>query len=77
MVRNQAFIRLGSSGKLTIVLMNHLMLYMFRRAYNVVFGLFQASYYAFAQTMMAKLSPPGFDSMVRLCLLLDPCQPYL
>ncbi|KIM52632.1 hypothetical protein SCLCIDRAFT_32528 [Scleroderma citrinum Foug A] len=32
-------------------------------AYNIVFGLFQASYYAFAQTMMAELSPPGFDSM--------------
>lgn len=33
--------------------------------YNVVFGLFQAPYYAFAQTMMAELSPPGFDNMVR------------
>ncbi|KAL4081451.1 autophagy-related protein 22-like protein [Scleroderma yunnanense] len=32
-------------------------------AYNIVFGLFQASYYAFAQTMMAELSPPGFDNM--------------
>ena len=36
------------------------------RAYNVVFGLFQAPYYAFSQTMMAELSPPGFDNMVRL-----------
>ena len=35
-------------------------------AYNVVFGLFQAPYYAFAQTMMAELSPPGFDNMVFL-----------
>src|SRR6266478_2175553 len=34
-------------------------------AYNVVFGLFQAPYYAFAQTMMAELTPPGFDNMVR------------
>ena len=34
------------------------------RAYNVVFGLFQAPYYAFSQTMMAELSPPGFDNMV-------------
>ncbi|KAG6848590.1 hypothetical protein H0H93_015639 [Arthromyces matolae] len=33
------------------------------RAYNVVFGLFQAPYYAFSQTMMAELSPPGFDNM--------------
>jgi len=33
--------------------------------YNVVFGLFQAPYYAFAQTMMAELTPPGFDNMVR------------
>ncbi|KZT05595.1 MFS general substrate transporter [Laetiporus sulphureus 93-53] len=32
-------------------------------AYNVVFGLFQAPYYAFAQTMMAELAPPGFDNM--------------
>jgi MFS-type transporter involved in bile tolerance (Atg22 family) len=35
-------------------------------AYNVVFGLFQAPYYAFSQTMMAELSPPGFDNMVCL-----------
>lgn len=33
--------------------------------YNIVFGLFQAPYYAFAQTMMAELTPPGFDNMVR------------
>lgn len=33
-------------------------------AYNVVFGLFQAPYYAFSQTMMAELTPPGFDNMV-------------
>ncbi|KAH7887427.1 MFS general substrate transporter [Phlebopus sp. FC_14] len=32
-------------------------------AYNVMFGLFQAPYYAFSQTMMAELSPPGFDNM--------------
>ncbi|KAF8165860.1 MFS general substrate transporter [Crassisporium funariophilum] len=32
-------------------------------AYNVIFGLFQAPYYAFAQTMMAELTPPGFDNM--------------
>ncbi|KAF7302867.1 Autophagy-related protein [Mycena kentingensis (nom. inval.)] len=48
-------------------------------AYNVVFGLFQAPYYAYSQTMMAELStrasfvssaqpntlsaPPGFDNM--------------
>ncbi len=34
------------------------------RVYNVVFGLFQAPYYAFSQTMMAELTPPGFDNMV-------------
>lgn len=34
--------------------------------YNVVFGLFQAPYYAFSQTMMAELTPPGFDNMVRI-----------
>ncbi|EKM79757.1 hypothetical protein AGABI1DRAFT_56924 [Agaricus bisporus var. burnettii JB137-S8] len=32
-------------------------------AYNIVFGLFQAPYYAFAQTMMAEVSPPGYDNM--------------
>jgi len=32
-------------------------------AYNVVFGLFQAPYYAFSQTMMAELAPPGYDNM--------------
>lgn len=35
------------------------------RAYNVMFGLFQAPYYAFSQTMMAELTPPGFENMVR------------
>lgn len=39
-------------------------------AYNVVFGLFQAPYYAFSQTMMAELTPPGFDNMVRPALRL-------
>ncbi|KAJ7510636.1 autophagy-related protein 22-like protein [Mycena galericulata] len=32
-------------------------------AYNVVFGLFQAPYYQYSQTMMAELAPPGFDNM--------------
>ncbi|KAG1752413.1 autophagy-related protein 22-like protein [Suillus paluster] len=32
-------------------------------AYNVLFGLFQASYYAYSLTMMAELSPSGFDNM--------------
>jgi len=32
-------------------------------AYNVVFGLFQAPYYAFSQTMMAELCPPGFEGL--------------
>ncbi|KIJ31434.1 hypothetical protein M422DRAFT_185927 [Sphaerobolus stellatus SS14] len=32
-------------------------------AYNIFFGLFQAPYYAFSQTMMAELTPPGFDNM--------------
>ena len=31
--------------------------------YNVIFGLFQAPYYAFSQTMMAELCPPGYDNM--------------
>ncbi|KAF9505822.1 hypothetical protein BS47DRAFT_1374249 [Hydnum rufescens UP504] len=32
-------------------------------AYNVIFGLFQAPYYAFSQTMMSELCPPGFENM--------------
>ncbi|KAL4076304.1 autophagy-related protein 22-like protein [Scleroderma yunnanense] len=32
-------------------------------AFNIVSGLFQAPYFAFSQTMMAELSPPGFDNM--------------
>ncbi|TFK59612.1 hypothetical protein BDN72DRAFT_806066 [Pluteus cervinus] len=32
-------------------------------AYNVVFGFFQAPYYAYSQTMMAELTPPGYDNM--------------
>ncbi|KAG0151263.1 hypothetical protein CROQUDRAFT_57235 [Cronartium quercuum f. sp. fusiforme G11] len=31
--------------------------------YNVIFGLFQAPYYAYSQTIMAELSPPGFENM--------------
>jgi MFS-type transporter involved in bile tolerance (Atg22 family) len=29
-----------------------------------VFGLFQAPYYAYSQTMMAELTPPGSENMV-------------
>ncbi|MBW0518875.1 hypothetical protein O181_058590, partial [Austropuccinia psidii MF-1] len=32
-------------------------------AYNVIFGLFQAPYYAYSQTIMAELSPPGQENM--------------
>lgn len=32
-------------------------------AFNVVSGLFQAPYFAYSQTMMAEVSPPGFDNM--------------
>ncbi|KAG2115813.1 autophagy-related protein 22-like protein [Suillus discolor] len=32
-------------------------------AYNVMFGLFQAPYYAYSLAMMAELSPPGFENM--------------
>ncbi|KIY52192.1 MFS general substrate transporter [Fistulina hepatica ATCC 64428] len=32
-------------------------------AYNCVFGIFQAPYYAYAQTMMAELTPHGFENM--------------
>ncbi|OQE46700.1 hypothetical protein PENCOP_c001G08446 [Penicillium coprophilum] len=31
--------------------------------YNVVFGLFQAPYYAYAQTMISELMPRGYDNM--------------
>ena len=61
------FIILGNSGTyLKIGGMFGLdLIVSFYRAYNVVFGLFQAPYYAFSQTMMAELSPPGFDNMVK------------
>ncbi|TXT13410.1 hypothetical protein VHUM_00777 [Vanrija humicola] len=32
-------------------------------AYNVVFGLGQAPYYAYSQTMMSDLTPPGYEGM--------------
>ncbi|PLW47161.1 hypothetical protein PCASD_02332 [Puccinia coronata f. sp. avenae] len=32
-------------------------------AYNVIFGLFQAPYYSYSQTIMAELSPPGQVNM--------------
>ena len=47
------------------------------RAYNVVFGLFQAPYYAFSQTMMAELTPPGFDNMVCASALLSHFLPLM
>ena len=47
------------------------LLYMTIRAYSVVTGIFQAPYYAFSQTMMAELSPPGFDNMVSPPISLD------
>ncbi|KAJ5386019.1 hypothetical protein N7509_008560 [Penicillium cosmopolitanum] len=31
--------------------------------YNIIFGLFQAPYYAYAQTMISELMPRGFDNM--------------
>ncbi|KAJ5960364.1 uncharacterized protein N7479_007514 [Penicillium vulpinum] len=31
--------------------------------YNVIFGLFQAPYYAYAQTMISELMPRGYDNM--------------
>ncbi|KAL4978215.1 autophagy-related protein 22-like protein [Aspergillus desertorum] len=31
--------------------------------YNIIFGLFQAPYYAYAQTMISELMPPGYDNM--------------
>ncbi|KAF9889024.1 hypothetical protein FE257_008001 [Aspergillus nanangensis] len=31
--------------------------------YNVIFGLFQAPYYAYAQTMISELTPQGYDNM--------------
>ncbi|KAG1873634.1 autophagy-related protein 22-like protein [Suillus subalutaceus] len=37
--------------------------YIIIRAYNVMFGLFQAPYYAYSLTMMSELSPPGFENM--------------
>ncbi|TVY86682.1 Adenosine deaminase, partial [Lachnellula willkommii] len=33
------------------------------RIYNVLFGLFQAPYYAYAQTMMSEVTPRGYENM--------------
>ena len=52
----------GSSGMydyLTLKSMAELL----HRAYNIVWGLFQAPYYPYSQTMMAELTPPGFEYM--------------
>jgi hypothetical protein len=54
----------GNSGTNSSPLVSCLLITHCHRAYNVVSGLFQAPYYAFSQTMMAELSPPGFDNMV-------------
>jgi hypothetical protein len=69
------FIMYGSSGVScipwsdSVARAEHLLLT--RRAYNVIYGLFQAPFFAFSQTMMAELSPPGFDNMVRHCHFLS------
>ena len=33
--------------------------------HKALYGLFQAPYFSYSQTLMAELSPPGFDFMVR------------
>jgi MFS-type transporter involved in bile tolerance (Atg22 family) len=48
----------------------------FSRAYNIIFGIFQAPYYAFSQTMMAELTPAGFENMVCLYLF-SPLQLFI
>lgn len=60
-----AFTMPGNSGRIHYVITKYGQQQL-HRAYNVIFGLFQAPYYAFSQTMMAELTPPGFDNMVRL-----------
>lgn len=37
--------------------------------YNAIYGVFQAPYFAFSQTVMADLCPSGFDFMVRATLI--------
>jgi hypothetical protein len=59
-------IRIGNSGEYLSSLNSYVPHYTYIRAYNVVFGLFQAPYYSFSQTMMAEVMPPGFDTMVCL-----------
>lgn len=45
--------------------------------YNVVFGLGQAPYYAYSQTMMSDLTPPGYEgSELRLSISI-PCLSFL
>jgi MFS-type transporter involved in bile tolerance (Atg22 family) len=31
--------------------------------YNILFGLFQAPYYSYAQTMMSEVTPRGYENM--------------
>jgi MFS-type transporter involved in bile tolerance (Atg22 family) len=31
--------------------------------YNILFGLFQAPYYAYAQTVMSEVTPRGYENM--------------
>ena len=33
--------------------------------HKALYGLFQSPYFSYSQTVMAELSPPGFDFLVR------------
>jgi hypothetical protein len=54
----------GNSGIYYCLISKSVADFFFGRTYNVVFGLFQAPFYAIAQTMMAELIPPRYENMV-------------
>ena len=66
----------GNSGMYDWCLISKSIAKFWCRTYNVVFGLFQAPFYAYAQTMMAELIPPGYENMVSFDIYLFSCPPF-
>ncbi len=60
------FIMFGSFGKSILFSKKKSVLSTLCRVYNIGSGMFQAPLYAFLQTMLAELTPPGFDYVVCL-----------
>jgi hypothetical protein len=60
------FITFGNFGTSRSLNKKSMFSQLYVRLYNIGFGMFQAPLYALLQTMMAELSPPGFDYVVCL-----------